>query len=230
MLKKKKKKIRGWLFENRYQLLLISILLVMFDSLLFNDVTFYQMYIWPLNMLFFGINASNVITSKRRKYFYVLLVLSFLAPFLWFLFAEHLLFVRCMLLIYTLLYWITLVNIVTGIFKSKKVTFNMILGAFCGYLLLGLIATFSNMALLTYMPDAIDGLAYFNDYVVNQRQDDIFVDIMYYSFITMTSIGYGDFLPIVPDSKMLAVFIGISGQFYMTVIVALIIGKYLNRK
>ncbi len=230
MLKKKKKKIRGWLFENRYQLLLISILLVMFDSLLFNDVTFYQMYIWPLNMLFFGINASNVITSKRRKYFYVLLILSFLAPFLWFLFAEHLLFVRCMLLIYTLLYWITLVNIVTGIFKSKKVTFNMILGAFCGYLLLGLIATFSNMALLTYIPDAIDGLAYFNDYVVNQRQDDIFVDIMYYSFITMTSIGYGDFLPIVPDSKMLAVFIGISGQFYMTVIVALIIGKYLNRK
>lgn len=105
----------------------------------------------------------------------------------------------------------------------------MILGAFCGYLLLGLIATFSNLALLTYMPEAIEGIGNYNDYIMNQHQDDIFVDVMYYSFVTMTSIGYGDYLPVVSDAKMLSVFIGISGQFYMAIIVALIIGKYLNR-
>ncbi|MFV0238341.1 MAG: ion channel [Flavobacteriales bacterium] len=123
-------------------------------------------------------------------------------------------------------------NVVLGIFESEKITFNMVLGVFCGYLLLGLIATFSNMLLLSYMPEAVDGLTYLGDFVFvsTQRQYDVFVNIMYYSFVTMTSIGYGDLLPLVSESKMLSILIGISGQFYMVVIVALIIGKYLNKE
>ncbi len=228
MLKKKKKEIQDWLFQNRYELLLLSIFLIMFDHLFFEDIVFYQMYIWPLNMLFFGINASNVIIGKRRKHFYALLVLSFIAPFLWVFYVHDLLLTRTIILIYILLYWVTLANIISGIFKSKTITFNMVLGAFCGYLLVGLIAAFSNLVLISYIPDAIEGLTYFDISAVHQGQEDTFVNVLYYSFITMTSIGYGDYLPLLPEAKMLSVFIGISGQFYMAVIVALIIGKYLN--
>jgi len=221
-------KIRMRVFDRRYELLLISIFMMMFDSLLFkNYELIYERYIWPLNMVFYGIATSRVIITTRKTYFYILIVISILAPVLSFVFSQNIVFERLILLAYTLLHVITLSNVVRGIFKSKTVSFNMILGAFCGYLLLGLIASFLNIALLSHSPDAIRGLSYFSG---NDRSIDIFSNVMYYSFITMTSIGYGDIIPMTINAKMLSVFIGILGQFYTTIIVALIIGKYLNQK
>ncbi len=186
----------------------------MFDDLLFEDIVFYQMYIWPLNMLFFGINASNVIIGKRRKHFYTLLVLGFTAPFLWVFYVHDLLLTRTIILIYILLYWVTLANIILGIFKSKTITFNMVLGAFCGYLLVGLIAAFSNLVLISYILDAIEGLTYFDISAVHQEHEDTFVNILYYRFITMMSIEYGDYLPLFTEAKMLSVFIGLRTVLY----------------
>jgi Na+/H+-dicarboxylate symporter len=49
---------------------------------------------------------------------------------------------------------------------------------------------------------------------------------MYYGFITMTTVGYGDILPLKPYTRSLATFIAVAGQFYMAIIVALLVGKF----
>ena len=220
--------IRTSLFTKRYQLLLISILMMMFDSLLFkSNERIYELYIWPLNMILYGAATSPIIIADRKIPFYTLLVIAILTPFLYIIFSQSIVFERTIIFAYLSLHTITLINIVKGIFKSRTVSFHMILGAFCGYLLLGLIASFLHMTLLSYSHEAIEGLSYFTG---NNRNMDVFSNIVYYSFITMTSIGYGDIVPMTISAKMLSVFIGIIGQFYITVIIALIIGKHLNQK
>jgi hypothetical protein len=49
---------------------------------------------------------------------------------------------------------------------------------------------------------------------------------LYYSFITLASVGYGDIVPLKPYTRSIATFIAVSGQFYIAVIVALLVGKF----
>jgi hypothetical protein len=54
-----------------------------------------------------------------------------------------------------------------------------------------------------------------------------YYDILYYCYITITTVGYGDISPVHPLAKALAILLSVSGQLYITFVVAIIIGKYL---
>ncbi len=56
------------------------------------------------------------------------------------------------------------------------------------------------------------------------------VDFIYFSFVTLTSVGYGDITPIDPVAKSLAIFLGVVGQLYLALTIALLVGKYLSAK
>jgi voltage-gated potassium channel Kch len=43
---------------------------------------------------------------------------------------------------------------------------------------------------------------------------------LYYSFVTLTTLGYGDVSPAVPLSRMLAALEALTGQLYIAVLVA----------
>jgi hypothetical protein len=47
---------------------------------------------------------------------------------------------------------------------------------------------------------------------------------IYYSFITLTSLGYGDITPLHPYARSLAAFEAISGQLYLAVLIARLVG------
>jgi len=55
-------------------------------------------------------------------------------------------------------------------------------------------------------------------------------DFIYFSFVTISTLGYGDITPIDPFAKSLAIFLSISGQLYLTMIIAVLVGKYLSAK
>jgi hypothetical protein len=52
---------------------------------------------------------------------------------------------------------------------------------------------------------------------------------MYFTFVSLTSTGYGDFLPLTPAAKSLSNLISITGQLYIAIIIATLVGKYLNK-
>ena len=54
-------------------------------------------------------------------------------------------------------------------------------------------------------------------------------ELMYFSYITLTTIGYGDILPITPMARKAAILIGLIGQMYLVVITAIVVGKYINQ-
>ena len=57
-----------------------------------------------------------------------------------------------------------------------------------------------------------------------------FHDYLYFSFVTVTTLGYGDITPANALAKSIVIVIAISGQLYLTVLVAMLVGKYLSIK
>jgi hypothetical protein len=49
----------------------------------------------------------------------------------------------------------------------------------------------------------------------------------YYSFVTMSTLGYGDIVPLTTKARGLSILITLIGQFYMAIVVGLLIGKLL---
>ncbi len=52
--------------------------------------------------------------------------------------------------------------------------------------------------------------------------------LMYYSLVTLATIGYGDITPKHEVAKSISVGLGLLGQIYLTVLVAMLVGKFLK--
>ena len=106
---------------------------------------------------------------------------------------------------------------------SKQVLFsgeiegNTIIGAIAIYLLMGLIWGVLYLITLEFWHGAFNGIEYKN-------WNDNFAVTTYFSYVTMTTLGYGDISPALPVSRVLAFLQAIFGTFYMAVVVASLIG------
>jgi len=78
---------------------------------------------------------------------------------------------------------------------------------------------FTNMAI----PDSFHGLT---PTTIGAQ----FSEFMYFSFVTITTLGYGDLIPVKPLARTVAFLEAIIGQFYVAVLVAWLVGMYLSEK
>jgi hypothetical protein len=101
-----------------------------------------------------------------------------------------------------------------AVFAPGRVTFHRIIGAVLLYLNIGItfMALFSFVALM--VPNAFSGLG--------PPQDDLGVasKMIYFSFVTLTSVGYGDISPLHPFARSLANIEAIIGQLYPATLLA----------
>lgn len=101
---------------------------------------------------------------------------------------------------------------------TGDVEFNTIVGAVAVYLLLGVVWSLLYLMALEYWPHAFNGIDY-------KDWRDNFGQVAYFSYVTMTTLGYGDVSPAVPVTKTLAYLQAITGTFYMAVVVASMVGR-----
>jgi voltage-gated potassium channel len=102
----------------------------------------------------------------------------------------------------------------------KEVFLHNLIEAVNGFLLLGIAFASLTVVLQKHFP-----LSYVSNHINITAKD-----LIYYTIITLTTTGYGDILPNTPAAKDLASIIAISGQFYVAVIMAIMVGKYANQK
>ena len=100
---------------------------------------------------------------------------------------------------------------------SGAVDMNRIVGAICIYLLMGLIWTLMYLFIAQAIPGAFNGVEQMVWY-------DNFADVAYYSYVTLTTLGYGDISPVAPIARFLVYMEAVVGVFYMAILVASLIG------
>ena len=110
---------------------------------------------------------------------------------------------------------VTLSTVVArAVFGPGKVTFHRIVGGILLYLTIGLtfVALFGLVAL--NVPDAFKGL--------DARQGNFAIagNLIYFSFVTLTTIGYGDIVPLHPYARGLANLEAVIGQLYPATLLA----------
>ncbi|MEQ8787520.1 MAG: potassium channel family protein [Pirellulaceae bacterium] len=116
-------------------------------------------------------------------------------------------------------------------FRQQRVDVNMICCSLCVYLLLGVA-----WAIVFSLLSVVDPLS-FSDLpsVVSTGGTIRFgasetVTALYFSFVTLTTLGYGDITPTSAAARMLAVVEAIMGQLYLAVLVARLVGSYIAGK
>jgi voltage-gated potassium channel len=114
------------------------------------------------------------------------------------------------------------ISIIIGVVRSPKVTANIICGAVAAYLLIGLSGGFIALCIETFKPGA-----FLSGGEVLPRQG-LFGALLYYSMVSLSTIGYGDITPKLPIARSISLAIGLIGQIYLTVLVAMLVGKFLK--
>ncbi len=113
--------------------------------------------------------------------------------------------------------WCALKQVAIG----TEVSTNRLVGAVCVYLLLGVIWAFAYSLLDLIAPGSFQGFSPLDD----PHWDS---EWLYFSFVTMTTLGYGDILPVSAMARALAYMQSVSGQFYVAVLVAGLVSAYIS--
>lgn len=140
------------------------------------------------------------------------------------LFASHVSRLVVFALTTSFLAFLTLIVLV-AVLRNETVTADTIVGALCGYLLFGL--TWGNAYALVALgsPDAFSvapALAEAANW--GSPTSPITPLLQYYSFATLSTLGYGDITPLAPFARSLAVVEAMFGQLYVAVLVARLVG------
>ena len=124
-------------------------------------------------------------------------------------------------LIYILYLSIAAILILRDIFLSPKTTLDNIRGGVCVYLLIGFI-----WSLLYGITASLDTDAFSQPII----EAESYGRAVYFSFTTLTTLGYGDIIPVSPLAKMLTNLEAIIGQLYPSILMAILISDYLSQR
>ncbi|MEM7048170.1 MAG: potassium channel family protein [Acidobacteriota bacterium] len=108
-------------------------------------------------------------------------------------------------------YGLTAVGILAKVFRPGPVTGHRLQGAIAVYLLLGLTFGIGFGLFETLNPGS---------FRATHGLPSVEADLIYFSFVTLTTVGYGDITPVDPAMRSLALFEAVLGQFFLAVLIA----------
>ena len=112
------------------------------------------------------------------------------------------------------------VNLLYFIFRESRVSRDVIYAAIIVYLLMGIVWAEIFTLVNHFDADAFD----ISGFEIN-NSEAIF---LYFSYVTLTTLGYGDISPLTSHAYSLAIIEAIIGQLYLTVLVARLVGLHIS--
>ena len=108
--------------------------------------------------------------------------------------------------------------ILRTVYRDRRVRVDTVFAALCGYIILGVIFGHAYSILHAVRPDAFQ-------FSGGPLGADDHLALTYFSFVTLSTVGYGDVTPASQFARSLAVVEAILGQTYLAVLMADLIGK-----
>ena len=110
----------------------------------------------------------------------------------------------------------------TVVFTSQEITANRVVGAVTLYLLFGVLWAIIYAVIERASPGSFTG-------VTEPLAQGWSTDWLYFSFVTMTTLGYGDITPISATARTFAYLQAVFGQFYIAILVAGLVSAYITK-
>ena len=207
-----------WVLHRRFALLLASLLfLLVFSPLLDSDAIGSLL----LNLLFSLVMLAAVITAARRLLTFVI-ALCFALPWLYLSWLHPILQDRQIEILANLLVaglsLFVLVHVLSAVLLADRVTADNLCGAIAVYLLIAVIWA------LTY--GVIEGLAPGSFKFTMEQSESAWSRMIYFSLVTLTTLGYGDITPVSPIAKIWSALQAVTGTLYMAVLIARLVSQY----
>ena len=114
------------------------------------------------------------------------------------------------------------------VLDGKHVDMNRIAGAISVYMLIGLIWTSLYFAVSLFDSQAFTGIAELTHYE-EKLTSTAYLDLLYYSYVTLSTLGYGDVTPVSRAAQSLAYLEAICGVMYVAVLISAMVGSYGNK-
>lgn len=209
-------KIKVELFSRFNRLFASIVLFILLPPFLINGE--YLKYAIYALLILVVITCTVVIFHNHKGYFWPLFITAITV---WAVIDEqsiHPLYQLLREALVAAFFLVTVRKIILYILHIDKVNPAVIVGAISAYLLLGLVG-----AVLFNLTD----LLYADSFNMPYEYESYY-RMIYFSFVTLTTLGYGDITPISAQGKSVVLLVTLTGQLYLTVLMAMLVGKFLN--
>jgi len=124
-------------------------------------------------------------------------------------------------LLWTVFHGFICISLLTMVFRSPMVTIDVVSGGVAGYLLLGITWCGLYAGLEKLAPGSFSGI---RDSGV---ESGALLEFVYFSFTTLTTLGYGDILPESGFARSLALLEAIAGVMFTAILISALMSRYL---
>jgi hypothetical protein len=107
------------------------------------------------------------------------------------------------------------------IFSREKITKDLIAGAAVVYLLTAIMWTYAYRFIEMIQPGSFT--------IAQSQSIGDQSPFLYYSFVTITTLGYGDIFPVTTAAKYCAILEAVIGQLYLVITVAWLVGVHISQ-
>lgn len=216
--------ILSYLYKRKYELLLVALIQHLFIGIFLTDLPFYTKVIWPLNMVILGIASVGVFIEKgkwKNIIQKILFLLVVALPIGLTFFGNNPYYFIFLNISYVVFFLFIFWEVLKYLIKPSYINTDIISASACGYFLLIEISTFLLQYFVVQNPQSFKGID-------GSMSALTYMDLVYFSSITLTSIGFGDITPNTYYTKLITSFFGIAGQFYSVVLVGILISKFTS--
>jgi hypothetical protein len=214
----------GFLRRRKYELLVAALLQHLFIAVVLPSLDLYTRVIWPLNMVVLGLFSVGIFaggSALSRSLKHVTSVVVVLFPLFPAFLAPTAGLMVALSLSYVAFFLVILVEVMRYLLRPSYINIDLVSAAICGFLLLLEIGIFLMQGLTYALPNAFHGLD-------RTSFTTVYLDLVYFCCIVITSIGFGDITPTHHITKLATSMLGITGQMYSVVLVSILVGKYTS--